>query len=74
MKCQFGLDESREITQLPFTKDANKFGVSSKIVVTRKVRFWTILSETMELLRSRRNKETITEKEAFVFISRKEFQ
>ena len=33
-----------------------------------------ILSARMELLGSRRNKETITEKEAFVFISRKEFQ
>ena len=73
MKCQFGLDDSREITQISITKNANKFGVRSEIVVTRKVRFWIILSERMELLVSR-SKKAITEKEAFVLISRKELR
>ena len=54
------------------TKRTNKFGARSEIGITRKVRFWMILSERMELLGSLRNKGKITEKEAFVFISRKE--
>ena len=49
-------------------------GIRSEIVVTRKVRFWVNLLERMELLGSRRTKAIITKKEAFVFISRIEFQ
>ena len=56
---------------ISITKNANNFGVRSEIVVTRNR---TFLSEMIELLGLRSHKETITEKEAFVFISRKDFQ